>query len=123
MSSSSSSSERTPQFAEVNPAADLSGHRNSIAYALGEINANIKHLTNDLQSNSGAIGKLKETTEASLKDVKASLKVIEDKVLVAETQVSSAFYTSKWFLAALALVVGWVAGHWSLLAKLAGSSI
>ena len=121
MSSSSPYDDRTPQtFAEVNPTGDLTSHRNPIAYALGEINANIKHLTIDLKENSGSLGKLKESTEVSLKEVKASLKIIEDKVLVAETQVKSAFFTSKYFLMAVAAVFGWIVGNWSWVARSLG---
>ena len=121
MSSSSPYADRTPQaFAEVNSTGDLASHRNSIAYALGEINANIRHLTDGLKNNSESFAKLKESTEASLKEVKASLKTIEDKVLVAETQVRSAFFTSKCFLLAVGAVFGWIIGNWSWVARSLG---
>ena len=118
MSSLSPQSDRPPHtFAEVNPTGDLASYKNSIAYSLGDINANVRHLTLSLQDLSKDLSEFKRSTETSLKDVKSSLKVIEDKVLVAETRVSSAVFTSKYFLVAVGVAFGWIISNWTWLVR------
>jgi hypothetical protein len=111
--------------------AYLSEHRDSILYQLGQISADIRHFSDGLKVTTETIKEMKQDAadsskelsgrfDSGINDLKASLKIIQDKVLVAETQVTSAFYTSKWFLGAACLVGGWLLGHYSWLVRILG---
>ncbi len=89
------------QLASVpTPPSNLSNHKDTISYALGQLGADVRHLTDNIE-------KLRSSTAANFKEQKDAIKVINDNILVAETQVSSAFYTSKYFLTGVAALAGW----------------
>ncbi len=96
------------QIASVpTPPEDLSNHKNTIAYALGELNTTVRQLSDAMAKQTETMEKLKENIETRFKEQKDSIKAIEDKILIADTQVKSAFYTTRWFLIALTALVTW----------------
>jgi uncharacterized protein YukE len=115
--------DRTPgSFPEVTPAGDLAGYKGTIAYALGELTANIKHLSENIRDQSDRIEKLINSTANSFKEQNDEIRTIKDKILIAETQVRSVFYTSRWFLAIAGIIVGLILGHWTRITHIIGLS-
>jgi len=89
---------------------------------LGELTAQVKHLSEDVRAQTGRIDKLRDDVTSDIKEQKLQVKAIADKVLIAETQVSSAFYTSKLFIAAASAALGLLAGNWKWVVRLVGDA-
>jgi hypothetical protein len=90
---------------------DLGNYRHTIQFALGELSTNVRHQADDIKSLTKKVGKLIEATESGFREQKASIKVIEDKILVAETQVSSAFVRGAKVWVATHFVLAPIRGH------------
>lgn len=57
--------------------------------------------------------KFETRIDGALKDHGKDIQDIKDRILVAQTTVSSTFYASKWLLLALGAVLGWIIANWS----------
>jgi hypothetical protein len=122
-SANPSGPDRTPgSFPEVPPTGDLGGYRNTITFALGELTTNIKHLSENIREQSDKIEKLTNSTANSFQEQKEEIRIIKDKILIAETQVKYVFYTSRWFLAVAGIIVGLILGHWTQITHVIGLS-
>lgn len=111
----------TPQsFPEVPPTGDLGGHRVGIAFALGDLTANIRSLSDIVRDQNSKLDKLDTKITEGLKSQGDAIQAIRDELLVAKTQLNSAYLTSKWVFAVVAGILGWAAGHWSWLNRIIG---
>jgi hypothetical protein len=119
-STRSESDDRPPEsFAIVPPPPPgLSDHRSTIAYELGQLTTHVKYLSDGIRDQGARIDKLAESTSNDLKEQKSTIDKIAGKILVAETQVKSAFYTSKWFIGLVCLVVGSIITNWSVIGRI-----
>lgn len=121
------------EFAQTNPREDqLGGLRNGIAYAIGQLDMHVGYLSRDIKEQTQRIEKLADKSEQDLKDkfselsadVKVQSSKIDDQKASIEKiseQISGlkgAFYTSKWFLAALFGLVVFVADHHAWVASI-----
>jgi hypothetical protein len=95
----------------------LQDHRGTIAFALGELTTHVKYLSDAIKSQSDVVSKLSESVLKGFLEQKSAIDEINRKITVAETQIISAFYTSKWFVGIVCLLIGAIFANWTLISS------